>query len=189
MSSLRQIDQLQLQLMSWELLETYYCFRSLFQELSPEAEADLSQALELCEKKNLEGLKADALMTKSLMMATLSRNEKSRQTLLQARKLCLKVYGEFNSLSARIYYNLGIDFEVKKDKSKAYECFRRSWLIDRQMFGVHHPTTQKSGSVLTDDYKDVAKKLKDTLPESFDEPTQKDREYAKRIKFLDKMTK
>ena len=166
-----------------------FCFRSLFSEYFPKAEADLGKAVEICEQENLKGLKAEALMTQSLMMAVKSRDEQSRQTMLRARKLCLEVYGEFCTLSARIYYNLGIDFEMKKDKKSSYECFRRSWLIDRQVLGVHHPETKKSGSVLTEDYQHEAQKLKDVLPETFEEPTQKDRDYTKRVKFLDKMTK
>ena len=163
-------------------------FRSLYDEIYPQAEEDLNKALEICQAENLEGLKAEALMTQALLMGSGSRDEESRKALLKARKLCQKVYGEFSTLSARIYYNLGIDFEVNRDRTKAYECFRRTWLIDRQVAGIHHPSTTKSGSVLTDDYRDMAIRQQDSLPDTDDEPTAKDRDYTKRVKFLDEMT-
>ena len=162
-------------------------FRSLFQDCFPEAEADLEKAIALCQQEKLEGLRAEALMTRALLKGSVSRDDESRKALLEARKLCLKVYGEFSTLSARIYYNLGIDFEVKRERPKAYECFRRTWLIDRQVAGVHHPSCIKSGSVLTDDYSDIARDLKDSMPDTDEGPTAKDRDYTKRVKFLDEM--
>ena len=91
----------------------------------------------------------------------------------------------------RIYYNIGIDYEVNKKDKEAYECFRRTWLIDRQIKGPHHPSTRKSGSVLDDDYANVAEALKDSLPrDERDEksasvtPNERDRNFKERIKFL-----
>ena len=112
---------------------------------------DIKKAITIPEKESPDVLKAEALMIKASLMEIKSRDNHSLQTLLQARRLSLQTYGEFSTLCARIYYQLGKYFEVKKDPKRAYECFRRSYLIQREIKGSHHPDTVKAGKVLTEE--------------------------------------
>ena len=155
-----------------------------------QAEQTLKDAYKLCDELKDDGLKAEAKMTEGLLKAAMKNRPESLVLLLEARKLCLKKYGEFSTLMARIYYNIAIDFEVKRQFNEAYECFRRTWLIDLQIKGVHHPSTAKSGSVLVDQsypYPRLARTNEESLPGDDQGPNEKDRNYAKRMKFLNDM--
>merc|ERR1712226_153208 len=110
-------------------------------------------------------------MTEALLILRISEypRQESLVLLLSARKMCKEVYGEFTMLMARIYKNLGVFFKLQSDRSKAYECFRRTWLIRRQILGPHHPATRDCASRLTVDLKDEAEVLNDTVPHDDDD--------------------
>ena len=159
-------------------------------ENQPKAEEAINEAYRLCDELRDDGLRAETKMTEGLFRSADwgKVSMKRLELLLEARKLCLKEYGEFSTLMARIYYNVAIFFELQQEYSKAYECFRRTWLIDRQILGAHHPATKKTGSVLTDDYLVEAQRLTDTLPGGDEQgPTERDRNYSERISFLDQI--
>jgi tetratricopeptide (TPR) repeat protein len=150
------------------------------------AEQALEEALSISKAIQNKGLEAEATMTKGLYLSAINTRDKNSLALLLASlKLSTDTWGEFSTLNARIYYNIAIDFEVNHKLTEAYECFRRTWLIDRQIYGPHHPATNKSGSVLTDDYRSIAASLKDSLPDDDSGgPNERDRNFQERIKFL-----
>ena len=108
------------------------------------AEDSLSAAIELCQKHDLKGILAETYYCNGCVQLNLKGREKGRHFLLLARQLCIQVFGEFSILSFRIYHILGKTFEGRsEDKSKEYECSRRSWLIRRHTKGNSAPSFWK----------------------------------------------
>jgi hypothetical protein len=150
--------------------------------------ASLARALHICKSLRHDGLRAEVLMTSGLYVAASNHNDNGRKSIKlfkEALRLARREYGEFSVLCSRIYYNCGIHFEVRRMRVEAYECFRRTWLIDRQLLGANHPTTEKHASVLIDCYREQATKLHDQMPDDVDyETSDRDIAFTKRIKFL-----
>ena len=109
------------------------------------------------------------------------------EKLRLARKLCQESYGEFSALMARIYYNTGVILEEMRLKKLAYQCFRRNWLVLRQIYGINHCETKKAAEVLTDEddvYCGIARDLGDFLPND-DHLGSVDMDYVERLRPLD----
>ena len=135
------------------------------------------------------GLRAEALMTQGLILYAMSSKNRREQMrlLLEARKLCLSTYGEFSSLMSRIYHNLGVDLEIFEKVDEAYECFRRTWLIDHRLWGLHHTNTKKSRQVLDEPgYQEVARRKGDPLTVEEDLGLH-DLDFKSRLAFLDSL--
>ncbi|XP_075240363.1 uncharacterized protein LOC142335895 isoform X2 [Convolutriloba macropyga] len=128
----------------------------------------LSSVAKLSKKVSDKGLQAEVLMNEVLLdnMSKKPSIENRIKKLIEARKICAANYGEYTTLMSRISHNLGVEFEKMKKDELAYECYRRTWLIEMQLYGTHHPETVKSGSIIadTDYFKEIAVRNKDTLP-------------------------
>ncbi|XP_075264236.1 uncharacterized protein LOC142356155, partial [Convolutriloba macropyga] len=128
----------------------------------------LSSVAKLSKKVSDKGFQAEVLMNEVLLdnMSKKPSIENRIKKLIEARKICAATYGEYTTLMSRISHNLGVEFEKMKKDELAYECYRRTWLIEMQLYGTHHPETVKSGSIIadTDYFKEIAVKNKDTLP-------------------------
>ena len=130
-------------------IRQFICFSKLklnqsviFLYRCPKTDADSSveAAYALCEKVDDKGLKAETLLHEAGLFDEMEGIKKG----LWARELCQQSYGEFSVLMARIYYNMAIELEwMSGKKPLAYQCFRRNWLIYRQITGIHHPLTKK----------------------------------------------
>ena len=154
------------------------------------AEESLREAYKICDEQNDNGLRAEAKMTEATLFLHQSEPPSSGSVsrFLEARSLCNSVYGEFSSLMARIYKNLSVYFKGHDENIFAYECFRRTWLIRRQIWGPHHPVTKATGAELIAVYEQEARMFNDSLPDDdSDGPNSKDRNYLRRMHFLDKL--
>ncbi|XP_075252097.1 uncharacterized protein LOC142344378 isoform X2 [Convolutriloba macropyga] len=152
-----------------------------------EATEDIKAARELCAQVDDKGLLAELLNNEASYDP-----DNAVKNLYEARKLCLDSYGEFSVLMQRIYYNFACQLEAYDEYEKlAYQCFRRVWLINRQINGQHHPETLKAASILTDDeecYKAIAQEIGDSLP-SDELLGAQDMDYVERLKGLDDAVK
>ena len=53
------------------------------------------------------------------------------------------IYGSKHLFTARINYNEGIAYEKEGKYREAYECFKTSYLIGKEIFGPKHDRTKK----------------------------------------------
>ena len=148
--------------------ETRRWFNFCFSDFTYDVKSLLSSVAKLSKKVSDKGLQAEVLMNEVLLdnMSKKPSIENRIKKLIEARKICAANYGEYTTLMSRISHNLGVEFEKMKKDELAYECYRRTWLIEMQLYGTHHPETVKSGSIIadTDYFKEIAVRNKDTLP-------------------------
>ncbi len=143
---------------------------------------------EVCQNKSL---KAEIHLMDAMVQNSLpaKRNETQKlqgvvKKLLAARKVNNQEGGEFTTLSTLIYKYLADIYEVECLSlfNFSYECLRRVWLINRQIYGRHHCLTERAGAALEQArYVDIAKQKGDTLP-SDDCHSVKDIKYEQRLK-------
>ena len=80
------------------------------------------------------------------------------QVLGKAMNLCKQIYGSKHLFTARINYNEGIAYEKESKYKEAYECFKTSYLIGKEIFGPKHDRTKKYIRTLNEfRYKRMAK--------------------------------
>ena len=138
----------------------------------------------------LSGLCAEVLWLDAWFLRKTSKCKKQGfEKLLEAREICIRTYGEFNLLSARIYQSLGITYDDAFQAKKAYDCFRRSWAIRRQIQGRNHPETQAIRDILIHGYMNErrAPEIEKPDPEKRDQSLDENEESMKNVKFLDKV--
>lgn len=78
----------------------------------------------------------------------------------EAMDLCMQIFGEYHILTSRLYINIGILYEDKRDFKKAYGYFKQWGKISEEIHGSSHPKSQRAKGVLREPrYKRIAMDL------------------------------
>ncbi|XP_035690264.1 telomerase protein component 1-like [Branchiostoma floridae] len=119
----------------------------------------VGEAIRILRELGDNGHLAEAVMTKGILMPRY--NTQSQMDLYEeALELSQQAYGENNTLSSRIYGNMGIAYETIGQLRKAYKYFQLAAQCTEEVFGPDHPKTLQNKAVLEEDtYRAVARQI------------------------------
>lgn len=115
-------------------------------EALAEAKVNIEKAMDIFKKLGSDGHLADATMTKGVLE---ERGCQGQVDLyMEALDLCLQAYGEYCVLTSRLYLNIGIMYEDRRDYKEAYHWFIKWQDVCEEVFGYHHPRTARCRNCL-----------------------------------------
>nr|XP_054764277.1 telomerase protein component 1-like isoform X2 [Lytechinus pictus] len=115
-------------------------------EAIAEAKVTVVKAVDIFKELGSDGHLADATMTKGVLE---ERGCQEQVDLyMEALDLCLQAYGEFCVLTSRLYLNIGIMYEDRRSYREAYHWFIKWQDVCEEVFGYHHPRTQRCRNCL-----------------------------------------
>ncbi|XP_071495043.1 telomerase protein component 1-like [Diadema antillarum] len=117
-------------------------------EALEEAKVTIEKAVTLFKELGSDGHLSDAIMTKGVLE---ERGCQAQVDLyMEALDLCLQAYGEFSVLTTRLYLNIGIMYEDRREYREAYKWFIKWQDVCEEVFGYHHPRTQRCRNCLAE---------------------------------------
>ncbi|XP_019618300.1 PREDICTED: telomerase protein component 1-like [Branchiostoma belcheri] len=119
----------------------------------------VGEAIRILRELGDNGHLAEAVMTKGILMPRY--NTQGQMDLYEeALELSKQAYGENNTLSSRIYGNMGIAYETIGQVRKSYRYFQLAAQCTEEVFGPDHPKTLQNKAVLEEDtYLAVARQI------------------------------
>ncbi|XP_022087926.1 telomerase protein component 1-like [Acanthaster planci] len=118
------------------------------EEAADEGRQQIESAIEIFKELDDIGHLADAIMTKGVLEERGS--EEQKKYYLEAIDLCLQAYGEYSVLASRILLNTGIMYEDMGKYNQAYDYYLRWQDVCEEVFGYHHPRTQRCRNCLNE---------------------------------------
>ncbi|XP_033637129.1 telomerase protein component 1-like [Asterias rubens] len=115
-------------------------------EANEQGQKEVESAIKLFKEIGDDGHLADAIMTKGVLEDRGSENQK--KYYMDALELCVQAYGEFSVLTSRLLLNIGIMFEDMRNYQEAFNYYIRWQDVCEQVFGYHHPRTQRCRNCL-----------------------------------------
>ena len=90
----------------------------------------------------------------------------SVQAYKEALALALRVVGENNPITDRLYLNMAIYYEESGNYNMAYEYFRKWYGVCCELYGMQHPKTRRPVSTLREPmYVRLAAESGDEVPQ------------------------
>ncbi|PIK46898.1 hypothetical protein BSL78_16245 [Apostichopus japonicus] len=118
------------------------------EEAESEAKNNVEKAITIFTELKSDGHLADALMTKGVIQPRGS--DEQVEYYKSSLELCLQAYGENSVLTTRIYLNTGICYEDRREYEEAYDWFVKWQDVCEEVFGYHHPRTQRCRNCLSE---------------------------------------
>ena len=89
------------------------------------------------------------------------------QMYTKALDIVVRTAGELNVKATRLYLNIGIHWELKRDYEKAFDFFYKWFEVCRDLYGEDHPRTSRPLETLYEYlYQRIAHKRKIKLPKA-----------------------
>jgi hypothetical protein len=63
--------------------------------------------------------------------------------------MCVRLFGEQSILASRLFTNIGIYYDCKKDYTSAFNYFRKWAAASEHVFGAEHPKTRCAKRILS----------------------------------------
>ncbi|XP_071952526.1 telomerase protein component 1-like [Antedon mediterranea] len=128
------------------------------EEAVEEGQACIDRAIQIFKDLGDDGHLADAIMTAGILLERAS--DEQLQKYMEALELCLQAYGENSVLTSRLYLNIGILHEDNRRYYDAYDWFIKWQKVSEEVFGYHHPRTQRCRNCLAESrYRSVKQNL------------------------------
>ncbi|XP_033641295.1 telomerase protein component 1-like [Asterias rubens] len=140
----RSLTQLAFNLEAW--METGADNNLSGQEAIDEGKACIERAIQIFKELGNDGFLADAIMTKGILLPR--GDEEQLEVCMESLDMCLQAYGENSVLSSRLFLNIGIFHEDNRNYRKACEWFIRWHRCSEEVFGYHHPKTERARKTL-----------------------------------------
>ncbi|XP_022100079.1 telomerase protein component 1-like [Acanthaster planci] len=140
----RTLTQLAFNLEAW--METGADNNLSGEEALEEGTIHIERAIQIFKDLGNDGYLADATMTKGILLPRGS--EKQLEVCREALDMCLQIYGENSVLSSRMFLNIGIFYEDNRQYRTACEWFIRWHKCTEEVFGYHHPKTERARKTL-----------------------------------------